>query len=87
MYVNMNAPIETVPNPHRRNYVCCQCDECETIFLLARDEKGLIPTLYRCPSCNHDIYVLHNTISPALYKLLRAYYDLKAKLIKLTSRS
>ena len=85
MYVNMNAPIETVPNPHRRNYVCCQCDECEAIFLLTRDRYT--PAFYHCPSCNHDIYVAYHTISPARYKLLRAYYDFKAKLIKLTSRS
>ena len=84
----MTAPIEVVPNPHRnsRQYICCQCSKCEAIFLLARDENGYLPAFYRCPSCNYEMYVDHQTISRTQYKLLRAYYDLKAKLIKLTSR-
>lgn len=81
----MIAPIETVSNPHRRTYICCQCDECKAIFLLARDEDGHIPAYYHCPSCNHDMYVSYHIISPTQYKFIRAYYGLKAKLIKLTS--
>ena len=85
----MITPIETVSNPHRngKQYTCCRCNKCEAIFLLARNENGYLPTFYQCPSCNYEIYVPHQTISHTKYKLLRAYYGFKAKLIKLISRS
>lgn len=84
----MIAPIETIPNPHRikvnrKKYICCQCDNCNAIHLLTHD----FPDYYYCPSCNKGLYPPNHIISSVRYKFLRAYYDFKAKLIKLTSRS
>lgn len=79
--------IEAIEKPKyqkkdRRKYICCQCNICDAIFLIARNDNGRFPLIFTCPSCNSERIVYTHTISSMTYKFLRAKYAFKKKLYK-----
>ena len=79
--------LESVKKPKykrkdRRKYLCCQCNVCDTILLIARYANGNFPISFICPSCNAERIVCTHVISPITYKFLRAEYAFKEKLYK-----